>query len=248
MTPAPGQEEPLKRMAKIVNSFLARNDIAPFAEPVDWRGLELYDYPKIIDKMMDLGTVKRRLERGQYQTAHQVAEDIRLVWNNCMTYNADGSDFWLLAKSYLRRFEDRYRKVRNEFDVGEEAEDESNEDEEEEEVKPPTPASSTYSKSKRETVPSSSNVAPPVLDARVQFGANLFSLSGKELGIVMTDLECKCPEALETWGDAKVEVNVDAIPAEIFHRLHKYVSGLVDNKPMEMASEAEIPKKKRRKS
>ena len=114
MPPAPGQEEPLKRMTKIVNSLLARQDCSPFREPVDWRGLELYDYPEIITKMMDLGTVKRRLERGYYQTAHQVAEDIRLIWSNCMTYNADGSDFWLLAKSYSRRFEDRYRKVRQE--------------------------------------------------------------------------------------------------------------------------------------
>ena len=114
MPPAPGQDEPIKRMVKIVNSLLARPDIAPFAEPVNWRELELYDYPKVIDKMMDLGTIKRRLERGQYATAHLVAEDIRLVWSNCMTYNADGSDFWLLAKSYARRFEDRYRKIRTE--------------------------------------------------------------------------------------------------------------------------------------
>lgn len=114
MPPAPGQEEPLKRMTKIVNSLLARDDCAPFREPVDWRGLELYDYPQIITKMMDLGSIKRRLERGNYSTTHQVAVDVRLVWSNCMTYNADGSDFWLLAKSYMRRFEDRYRKVKQE--------------------------------------------------------------------------------------------------------------------------------------
>jgi hypothetical protein len=114
MPPLPGQEEALKRMTKIVNSLLARNDCAPFREPVDWRGLELYDYPQVISKMMDLGTLKRKLERGHYTTAHQVAEDVRLVWFNCMTYNSDGSDFWLLAKSYARRFEDRYRKVKAE--------------------------------------------------------------------------------------------------------------------------------------
>jgi len=101
-------------MVKIVNSFLARDDVAPFSDLVVWRGMELYDYPEIIEKMMDLGTIKRRLERGQYTTAHEVGEDIRLVFTNCMTYNADGSDFWLLAKGFLRRFEDRYRKVRYE--------------------------------------------------------------------------------------------------------------------------------------
>lgn len=98
MPPAPGQDEPLKRMVKIVNSLLARPDIAPFREPVDWRGLELYDYPKVISKMMDLGTIKRRLERGQYATAHQVAEDVRLVWSNCMTCK------FVVANCQLPRF------------------------------------------------------------------------------------------------------------------------------------------------
>lgn len=114
MPPAEGQEEALARMTKIVNAFLARPDSGPFREPVDWRGLELHDYPEIITHMMDLGTIKRKLERNQYQTAAQVAADIRLVWSNCMTYNAEESDFWLLAKGFSRRFEDRYRRIKAE--------------------------------------------------------------------------------------------------------------------------------------
>ena len=114
MTPHPTQIEPLKRLTKIVNSFLSRPDIGPFREPVDWRGLGLDDYPQIVKKMMDLGTVKRKLDRKQYYTATECADDIRLIWSNCMAYNADGSDFWLLAKSFARRFEDRYRKIRQE--------------------------------------------------------------------------------------------------------------------------------------
>lgn len=90
MPPLPGQEEPIKRVTKIVDWLITRPDCAPFCEPVDWRGLELWDYPEIIEHMMDLGTIKRRLERGQYQRTYQVAEDVKLVWRNCMTYNADG--------------------------------------------------------------------------------------------------------------------------------------------------------------
>lgn len=112
MPPNPGQEEPLKRLTKVVNALLARPDSAPFHEPVDWRGLELWDYTQIIKKPMDLGTIKRKLERGQYATAAQCAADIRLVWKNCMTYNAEWSDFWLLARALSKRFEDRYRKVK----------------------------------------------------------------------------------------------------------------------------------------
>ena len=114
MPPEPGQEEPLRRLLKIVNALIMRPDSGPFREPVDWRGLELYDYPEIITKMMDLGTVKRKLERGNYPTTHAAAEDIRLVWNNCMTYNSEDSDFFYLAKGFSRKFEDRYRKIRAE--------------------------------------------------------------------------------------------------------------------------------------
>jgi hypothetical protein len=112
MPPLPGQEDPLRRVARAVESLLAHPDSGPFREPVDWRSLELWDYPQVVTKMMDLGTIQRKLDRSQYLTAAQCAADVRLVWSNCMTYNAEGSDFWLLAKMLSRRFEDRYRKIK----------------------------------------------------------------------------------------------------------------------------------------
>ena len=113
-TSTSSREEALRRMTKLVSSFMARADCAPFREPVDWRGLELWDYPKIIKKMMDLGTIKRKLDSHKYATAFECAEDVRLVWSNCKTYNADGSDFFLIAESLSKRFEDRYRKIKAE--------------------------------------------------------------------------------------------------------------------------------------
>lgn len=235
MPPAPGQEEPVKRITKIVNSLLANQDCAPFREPVDWRGLELFDYPQIITNMMDLGTIKRRLERGHYSTAHQVAEDIRLVWSNCMTYNADGSDFWLLAKSYARRFEDRYRKIRQEYDVGENidgkgkgASGSSGKSTKSGRSSNPTSSVTTASPT---SGPSSVPAAPPTLDARARFGSNLFLLNGIELGHVLTTCELDCPQALESYGKDryKIEINVDAIPTDIFANLNTYVTQKVGN-------------------
>jgi hypothetical protein len=107
--------ESLRRMAKLVNNLLARADSIPFREPVDWKGLELYDYPKVIKKMMDLGTIKKKLDKGKYSDAVEVAEDIRLVWKNCMIYNTEGSDFYMLAESLSRRFEERFQKIMDEF-------------------------------------------------------------------------------------------------------------------------------------
>lgn len=41
---------------------------------------------------MDLGTIKRGIEGGKYETIDEIANDIRLVWSNCMLYNRDGSE------------------------------------------------------------------------------------------------------------------------------------------------------------
>jgi Bromodomain len=135
--PAKEEDPALVKMHEIVDGFLARPDSGPFREPVDWRGLELDDYPEIVKHPMDLGTgeyslllvnknafpisdlyswrtVKRKLERHEYKTASQCAYDIKLIWKNCQKYNAEGSEFWILAKSFLRRFEDQFRKVRYE--------------------------------------------------------------------------------------------------------------------------------------
>ena len=41
---------------------------------------------------MDLGQIKRGIEAGKYTNIEQAANDIRLVWSNCMLYNRDGSE------------------------------------------------------------------------------------------------------------------------------------------------------------
>ena len=65
--------------------------------------------------MMDLGTIRKNLKKSKYIDAYQCAQDIRQVWNNCMTYNEDGSDFYRLGQSYSKRFEERYQKLVDEF-------------------------------------------------------------------------------------------------------------------------------------
>jgi hypothetical protein len=41
---------------------------------------------------MDLGTVREKLDKKEYGSVAEVAADVRLVWSNCMRYNADGSE------------------------------------------------------------------------------------------------------------------------------------------------------------
>ena len=40
--------------------------------PVDHKALQLHDYPKVVKKPMDLGTIQEKLLNGQYDTLREV--------------------------------------------------------------------------------------------------------------------------------------------------------------------------------
>ena len=162
--------------------------------------LSLPSILQIVKKMMDLGTVKKKLERGQYSNAAECAADIRLIWDNCKLYNQQGSDFHLLAESFSRRFEDRYKKVCAEYDTGEGAATGGKVGK-----KSPAPGAGGGAKSSRGRGSSMSPTpsGPITLDARVALGAKIFKLSGMELGHVsfhkFDACLSKCPLLSPSW-------------------------------------------------
>ena len=68
-----------------------------FLSPVDYVALGILDYPTIITQPMDLGTVKKKLENGEYKIFKDFMSDIILIWNNCKTYNQPGSEIVKMA-------------------------------------------------------------------------------------------------------------------------------------------------------
>lgn len=74
---------------------------APFLEPVDWKELELNDYPDVIKNPMDIGTLKQNITDGVNKTFESVFADLQLVWENCKTYNFN-HDMYKLAESMER--------------------------------------------------------------------------------------------------------------------------------------------------
>lgn len=59
-----------------------------FSEPVDPVKLQIPDYPTIVKRPMDLGTIKRRLDTAQYyRTFHDFQVDVDRVWYNARLYN-----------------------------------------------------------------------------------------------------------------------------------------------------------------
>jgi hypothetical protein len=89
----------------------------PFREPVDWKGLGLVDYPQLISQPMDLGTIKAKLKKREYKVPMELHKDVTLVWTNCMTYNQDGSDFYKLAASLKKKWDDKFYKLQKDLSV-----------------------------------------------------------------------------------------------------------------------------------
>ena len=52
------EEDLMAAMLKLVYAFLGRPESSPFSEPVDWKNLGLLDYPSLVKKPMDLGTIR----------------------------------------------------------------------------------------------------------------------------------------------------------------------------------------------
>ncbi|GMF33844.1 unnamed protein product [Phytophthora fragariaefolia] len=96
-----------ERMLGIVTKLTKEPGGDIFEHPVDVE--EVPDYLNFITNPMDLGTVATRIGRESYyigpSAASLFASDVRLVFNNCKTYNAEGSDIWRVADELLRCFE-----------------------------------------------------------------------------------------------------------------------------------------------
>jgi hypothetical protein len=91
-----GREEK-KKVTQLLQNLLDSVDSADFRHPVDWKAFNLIDYPMIIKKPMDLGTVKKNLNNNVYETVEDFLRDIDLIWTNCKTYNKDNPVFFHLS-------------------------------------------------------------------------------------------------------------------------------------------------------
>lgn len=51
----------------------------------------LPDYPTVIERPIDFGTIKCTLERGEYADMDAFSEDMRLVFTNALQYNEENT-------------------------------------------------------------------------------------------------------------------------------------------------------------
>ncbi|PPD84981.1 hypothetical protein GOBAR_DD18090 [Gossypium barbadense] len=86
-----------------------------FNSPVDVKGLGLHDYYSVIKHPMDLGTVKTRLSKNWYKSPREFAEDVRLTFQNAMTYNPKGQDVHVMAEQLSKIFEGKWASIEADY-------------------------------------------------------------------------------------------------------------------------------------
>ncbi|KAF7022981.1 hypothetical protein CFC21_035601 [Triticum aestivum] len=101
----------LERCRVLLDELLQHEDGWVFAKPVDTYELGLRNYHSEIRQPMDLGTVRRRLERRRYQNPLCFASDVRRTFRNAMTYNYKGDDVYKSADVLSRIFESGWASI-----------------------------------------------------------------------------------------------------------------------------------------
>ena len=67
---------------------------------------------QVIEKPMDLGTIRNKMEAKDgsgYKHVQEICDDVRLVFSNAMTYNQEGTDVHVMAKTLSEKFEDKWK-------------------------------------------------------------------------------------------------------------------------------------------
>ncbi|KAI8364636.1 uncharacterized protein BYT42DRAFT_589889 [Radiomyces spectabilis] len=130
------QEEMYEKVLNELKNFTEHS--TPFLNKVQRR--DAPDYYDVIKRPMDLGTVTKKLKSNQYKSKKEFADDLYLIYQNCLTYNTNpASEYRKHAKAMRRktdqllsRIPDVEIKERSEADVEDEADDGSDHDEDNE--------------------------------------------------------------------------------------------------------------------
>ncbi len=97
-------KEQIKYCQRILKGLKRHRDSSPFLLPVDPVALNIPDYLTVIKHPMDLSTVSKKMELGEYATAEAFMADVRLMLNNCFTYNAPDSGVAKMGRSLEKYF------------------------------------------------------------------------------------------------------------------------------------------------
>ncbi|KAH6780654.1 global transcription factor group E4 [Perilla frutescens var. hirtella] len=247
----------LKSCSAVLERLMKHKHAWVFNKPVDAVALGLHDYFEIIRNPMDLGTVKDRLNQNWYKSPTEFAEDVRLTFQNAMTYNPKGQDVYVMAEQLAKTFEEKWApieadymremKLSTDYDVG-----------------PPTPTSRkapqqsrarpdmkkpldisamAYSgdpKRKKPSTAQSGKVPAPkkpkakdpnkremTYDEKQKLSINLQNLPSEKLENVVQIIKKRNPSVSQQ--DDEIEVDIDSVDTETLWELDRFITNYKKN-------------------
>jgi bromodomain-containing protein 3 len=188
-----------------------------FNEPVNAEELGCTDYYTIIKNPMDLGTVKKKLEEGQYTSPEQFAEDVRLIWANAKLYNPPGNDVHHMATSLEEVFEKKVSELLANYDPSASADE--------------MPVSRTDSKKPQ--------LPPVTFKEKRELGLTISKLPVKKLARVLHIIHQRDPTVLKqnpSDSQAEVEIDIDALEDSTLRYLDKFARACLDRRSIKKES------------
>ncbi|XP_069636659.1 bromodomain adjacent to zinc finger domain protein 2B isoform X12 [Haliaeetus albicilla] len=93
----------------ILSELETHEDAWPFLLPVNLKLVP--GYKKVIKKPMDFSTIREKLSSGQYPNLEAFSLDVRLVFDNCETFNEDDSDIGRAGHNMRKYFEKKWTEI-----------------------------------------------------------------------------------------------------------------------------------------
>ncbi|XP_047511217.1 bromodomain-containing protein 1 isoform X2 [Pieris napi] len=95
---------------KLLRQLRQRDASDIFTEPVDLN--EVPDYSTVVKNPMDLSTMGKKLDKGQYKTIDDVETDFQLMIDNCLTYNNKDTVFYKAGVKMREQCKSIFRQAR----------------------------------------------------------------------------------------------------------------------------------------
>ena len=186
-------DEEIKKLEKIFETMERDNQAYDFLTPVDYIGLNILDYPKVITHPMDLGTVKKNLLNGEYKIFQDFMSDINLIWKNCRTYNLPGSDIVKMANHCDKKIKQLIDKqFKNSQNKG----------------------GSSKNKNENTTL---------TLAEKTKLIESIREQSNEGLSQIVKIILKECPKGIEDIDNEKLQIKVDLLDKKTYDSINQYI-------------------------
>ncbi|GJN21509.1 hypothetical protein PR202_gb08991 [Eleusine coracana subsp. coracana] len=220
-----------KQCEAILKKLMTQKYSHIFNVPVDVEKLNIPDYRDIIKHPMDLGTVKSKLDSGSYKSPLDFAADVRLTFNNAMTYNPRGHAVHDMAIHLNKMFENRWRTIEKKLASAAlpQPHVETDRADSKRRNTPPVDCSEVSTGCVRQAEPMKPKMTYAEKEA---LGSCLTSLSeAQDFPAHIMDLLQQCIDnSADQAGDGEIEIDIHAVNDDLLFELKKHLDKYVQER------------------